>query len=267
MKQKNKVYQRKKLRTDMLDEQNKPKFCQKYDFGISLNKENLKNNKFLVVNAPFLDELGSVCAREIKNILCCELKQFFNIKKYKKILFVGLGNETITADSLGPKILKKLFMSKGLDFECQTFGISPSVEAKTGLETADVIKAIANEFKPDLVVLFDTLASAKIERLGCSFQLNTKGISAGSGVGNFNKKIDKKFLKINCLAVGVPFMIYAESLANIIKENKSKLKNLVLTPNNIDRQINVCAEIIADCFNEVLFPTLTEEEIKNLTSC
>lgn len=267
MEQKNKVYQRKRLRTDMLDEQNIPRFCQKYDFDITLSKENTKNNKFLVVNAPFLDELGFVCAREIKNILCAELKQFFNIKKHKKILFIGLGNENITADSLGPKILKKLFMSKDLNFECQTFGLSPSVEAKTGLETADVIRAIANEFKPNLVVLFDTLASAKIERLGCSFQLNTKGISAGSGVGNFNKKIDKKFLKADCLAVGVPFMIYAENLAKIIKENKSKLKNLVLTPNNIDRQINVCAEIIADCFNQTLFPTLTDEEIKNLISC
>ena len=62
-------------------------------------------------------------------------------------------------------------------------------------------------------------------------------------------------------------MIYAENLSKIISASKSKLKNLVLTPNNIDRQINNCAEIIADCFNEVLFPELSKEELKNLIGC
>ncbi|MBO4412721.1 MAG: GPR endopeptidase [Clostridia bacterium] len=224
-------------------------------------------NLKIIVNATFLDELGSVCAKKVKEILSFELKNFFNIKKYKKVLFIGLGNESITADSLGPKIIKRLFMSNKLDFECQTFGLSPSVEAKTGIETADIIKALTIELKPDLVVIFDTLASSKLERLGCSFQLNTKGISAGSGVGNLNKNINKKNLNTNSITVCVPFMIYAENLSKIISASKSKLKNLVLTPNNIDRQINNCAEIIADCFNEVLFPELSKEELKNLIGC
>lgn len=254
----------KQNRTDMQDE---IVGCGNFlatSYGVSISRIKRNGHIYSIINAPNLDIVGSRCAKYVEFLIKNELENVFKIKEYKNIIFFGLGNENITADALGGKVVKKLFVSKDLEFDCQTCAVCPSVQAKTGLETADIIKAITKEFQPDLVVFFDTLASSTIERLGCCFQINNEGIAAGSGVGNINKMMNKKFLGTNCIVCGVPFMIYADK---VIKSNKKDILNdFVLTPKNIDRQINNCAEIISNSFNYALFPELSKEEINNIIS-
>lgn len=265
------LYRKLNNRTDMLDEQNLPlDEAIKYDFDITISRKQSARKKFSIINSPNLDLLGYKCASYVEFLLSTELNEFFKIKKYKKILYFGLGNDKITADALGSLIIKNLFMSNGLDFKHQTAGVCPSVQAKTGLETAEIIKSICEKFKPDLAIMFDTLASNSIVRLGNSFQINNDGIAAGSGVGSLNRFMNKKYLGCECLVVGVPFMIYAENFLSEmeIKKNKNAniLEELVLTPKNIDRQVNNCGEIIANAFNNIFFPELSKEDIKNLIS-
>ena len=68
-----------------------------------------------------------------------------------KILSVGLGNEDVTPDALGPKVLKNLQMTRHLQGEygeefCKAHGlpvlsgIAPGVLAQTGMETAEILK-------------------------------------------------------------------------------------------------------------------------------
>ena len=258
---------RNKARTDMFDEQGEMGESFIYDYEIELSRKKRGKKFFSIINAPNLDFYGNACARYVEFLLKNELEQHFMVNEYENILYFGLGNDEITADAFGEKVVKRLFISNGIDFTYQTAAVCPSVEAKTGLETAEIVKAIVQNFQPDLVVFFDTLASGSITRLGCSFQINNDGIAVGSGVGNFNKFMNKKFLGVECLVLGVPFMIYAE---NFIKEievnikNKNALKDLVMTPKNIDRQISICAQIVSNAFNTLLFPELSEEEIKNI---
>ena len=260
---------RKNARTDMYDEQGKEGERFIYDFEIELFRKKVGKKVFSIINAPNLDFYGDSCAKYIEFLLKNELEQHFKVKDYENILYFGLGNNQITADAFGENVVKNLFISNGIDFAFQTAAVCPSVEAKTGLKTAEIVKAIVEKFKPDLVVFFDTLASASIVRLGCSFQINNDGIAVGSGVGNFNKFMNKKFLGVECLVVGVPFMVYAN---NFIKEvdsnnkNRNLLKNLVMTTKNIDRQIILTAQIVSNAFNNLLFPQLSEDEIKNIMS-
>lgn len=251
----------KKCRTDMFDEKFSVGKVEEYDYGVSVNRFTRNKHKFSIITAPQLDLIGLTCAKYVEHLIKEELKSNFLIKNYNKILFVGLGNDEITADALGGKTIKKLFFSNGLKFKSQTAGICPSVQAKTGLETANIIKSVVKEFNPNLVIFIDTLASNFVERLGCSFQINNSGIAAGSGVGNANKFMNKKFLGTNCLVIGIPFMIFAD---NLIKNEISS--ELVLTPKNIDRQINNCAEILSNALNEVFFPELSKDEINNIIS-
>lgn len=271
MSKKAKIYNKISKRTDMFDERNLPlDEPLKYDFGITISRKQSGRKKFSIINAPELDFIGYKCANYVEFLINNELIEFYNIQKYKSILYFGLGNDKITADALGGEIIKRLFMSNGLDFKFQTAGVCPSVQAKTGLETAEIIKSICEKFKPDLIILFDTLASNSIVRLGNSFQINNDGLAAGSGVGNSNKFMNKKFLGADCIVIGVPFMIYAENFLDEInascKSKKQLLKELVLAPKNIDRQVANCSEIIAGALNNIFFPELSKEDIKNLIS-
>ena len=271
MNKKTSIYNKILNRTDMFDEQHLPlDESIKYDFGITISRKQSGKKKFSIINAPDLDFIGYKCASYVEFLINNELIEFYNIQKHKSILYFGLGNDKITADALGGEIIKRLFMSNGLDFKYQTAGVCPSVQAKTGLETAELIKSICEKFKPDLVVLFDTLASNSIMRLGHSFQINNEGLAAGSGVGSCNKFMNKKFLGCDCIVIGVPFMIYAESFLDEIqyknKVKKNLLRELVLAPKNIDRQVSNCGEIIASALNNIFFPELSKEDIKNLIS-
>ena len=257
------ILNKKQSRVDMFDEREKVNSFEKLPFNVEISKFNSKKNVYTIVNAWDLHFLGTKCALFVENLLKEQLLSVYHIANFKKILFVGLGNEGITADSLGAKVIKKLFFSSKLNFEIQTCGFCPSVSAKTGMETAETIKAVCMSVCPDLVVFIDTLASNRLERLGCSFQINNEGIAAGSGVGNINKFMNKRFLKTNCIVVGVPFMIYPQNLLKV-KMSKYDYENLVLTPKNIDTEIEFCSEIIANAFNGALFPELSKDEIKNL---
>lgn len=266
----NKAVLRKNLsRTDMYDEQGNAGENFSYDYEIEINRKNIGKKVYSIINSPNLDFYGNKCANYVEFLLKNELENRFCIEKYKNILYFGLGNDEITADAFGEKVVKRLFISNSIDFEYQTSAICPSVQAKTGLQTAEVVRAIVQKFEPDLVVFFDTLASNSITRLGCSFQINNDGIAVGSGVGNFNKFMNKKFLGCDCLVVGVPFMIYAENFITEINskiKNKNLLKELVMTPKNIDRQVVVCSQIVANAFNSLFFQELTKEEIENIMS-
>ena len=54
----------------------------------------------------------------------------------------------------------------------------------TGVESAELVRAMTDRLRPDAVIVVDALACAEPERLGCTVQLTDTGITPGSGVGN-----------------------------------------------------------------------------------
>lgn len=133
------------------------------------------------------------------------------------LLVVGLGNRCITSDSLGPLVVDGL----EVDYHIQTgqgrdggmCAVIPGVMADTGLETADIIRGIAKQVKPSAVIAIDALAARNISRLNTTIQLSDRGINPGSGVGNHRVGINKDNIGVPVLALGVPTVIDAFTIA------------------------------------------------------
>lgn len=163
------------------------------------------------------------------------------------LLVVGLGNAQVTPDALGPEVLKHLKITvyepkkkendrtnrdttngdrkewnKSLDVEnCRTgwdgksqddertilTGIVPGVMAQTGMETAQIMRGIVRETKPDLVIAIDALAARSIRRLGTTIQVTDTGIHPGSGVGNHRHGLTRESLGVPVIAIGVPTVV------------------------------------------------------------
>ena len=144
------------------------------------------------------------------------------------VLAVGLGNEQITPDSLGPRAVRKLLITrhiKDMDqnlFLSAGFGclsaIVPGVLGQTGIETAEIVKNVVREIKPKCVVIIDALASRRLSRLATTVQLSDTGITPGSGVSNKRSELSEKTLGAPVVSVGVPTVVDAATLAYDILE-------------------------------------------------
>src|SRR5690625_6433576 len=84
----------------------------------------------------------------------------------------------------------------------------------TGMETSDIILSVIDRFKPDFVIVIDALASRSIERINETIQITDTGIHPGSGVGNKRKELSRETLGIPVIAVGVPTVVDAVTIAS-----------------------------------------------------
>lgn len=226
-------------------------------------------------NADLSDGRIEVLAQELLKLLPQE----------GTVLVAGLGNESITPDALGPKCLslllstrhikKELAKSLGLVPLRPVAGIVPGVLGKTGIETAEIIEAVAKKIEPCALIVVDALASRKLSRLGTTVQLTDTGISPGSGVGNTRTEISAKTLGIPVVAIGVPTVVDGATLAFDLLESagadaQSAIKRLsdsgnerfmMVTPKEIDLVIERAAQLIAMGINSAMQREMALEDI------
>ena len=87
-------------------------------------------------------------------------------KKENKILVIGLGNRNIVSDALGPSVVNHIEVNNHLEnIETKIASLALGVMAQTGIETSDLLSSICKQFKPDLVILIDALATKSIKRI------------------------------------------------------------------------------------------------------
>lgn len=186
-------------------------------------------------------------------------------QKAKRVLVVGMGNRYITSDALGPATIEKIDALKiSSGGKVKLVKLSPGVEASSGMESYDFVKAISKEFKPDIIIAVDSLCSKEHKRLGLSFQFSSAGIVPGSASGNNNCTLTKEALGVPVLAVGVPLVVYLGSvvvsaLKNIKPLNHNDLKVLneitsdaIYSPKDIDILVEICSKIISNAIEEAL---------------
>jgi spore protease len=154
-----------------------------------------------------------------------EKNDFCNEDDLPSILVVGLGNPQVTPDALGPRVITQLQVTRhlngqyGEDF-CKKrklpviSAIIPGVMAQTGMETAEILKGVIDQTRPELLIVIDALAARSVHRLGTTIQLTDTGIHPGSGVGNHRHSLTKETLGIPVLAIGVPTVVGAAAIVH-----------------------------------------------------
>lgn len=189
-----------------------------------------------------------------------------------RILVVGLGNDEVSADSLGARTVRRLAVSsaevreKGSRGELMACAVG--VEGMTGIKSAEAVEGLCMKLKPTAVFIVDALATAEPCRLGSSFQLTTAGIAPGSGVGRDRARIDRTVTGAPVVAVGVPMVLamptvlrnfteeYAAAtggkgdeykLRSIITEKR--LGGLLVAPKDIVRVVENAALLLAGALN------------------
>ena len=182
---------------------------------------------YLTLEASRLAEKDENYHREVSEELAKQLKLLIQEQELKKptILVVGLGNRLATPDSLGPRVVDNLSMTRPLGKEygedfmrekglLSVSGIVPGVMGQTGMESAEIVKGVVEETRPDLVIVVDALAARSVRRLGTTIQLTDTGIQPGSGVGNHRHEMTRESLGVPVFAIGVPTVVGAAAIVH-----------------------------------------------------
>lgn len=155
------------------------------------------------------------------SVLAGELKKMLPDVKSLNALVVGLGNDKVTPDALGPLTIDSIAATRHyfLTYKDQiqegvgcVSAITPGVMGDTGIESADIIQGVINEIKPDVVIVIDALAARNTDRINTTIQLSDTGICPGAGMGNHRKGLNKENTGINVIAIGVPTVIDSATL-------------------------------------------------------
>lgn len=171
---------------------------------------------YIEISFPDYKQQGVIVEELTKN-----LKPLIDKIDYPKILMVGLGNQFLTNDAIGPRTLRDLRITHFLDDEeklsnrfYDILGIVPGVMVQTGMESAAIVKALVEKENIDLVIVVDALCARNYHKLAHVIQINDVGINPGSGIGNYRQAINEKTIGAKVIAIGVPTVIYASSLVS-----------------------------------------------------
>ena len=183
-------------------------------------------------NVNYHDHNVSKMLENIVAGVLLELIENRNLKG-KKALIVGLGNDNITPDAIGPYVIDNIIVTRHLDLNEELHdgysvvsALSPGVMGTTGIETYDIIEAVRNKINVDYIIVVDALASSSISRVNRTIQITDTGIQPGSGVGNKRKEISFNTMRIPVFAVGIPTVVDAVTIASNTLEYVIKHLNL-----------------------------------------
>ncbi len=179
--------------------------------------------KYITVEIPDINVANEEDEEKISQILAEQIKELIDSDFSKSVLVVGLGNEDVTPDALGPKVIKNIDVTRHILNFAKEFAksntrevsaIAPGVLGTTGIETSEIISSIVKNVKPDILIVIDSLASSSIHRIGSTIQLSNTGITPGSGVRNKREGINKNNMKVPVIAIGVPCVVDMATITN-----------------------------------------------------
>lgn len=207
---------------------------------LAVEKDIVDKSYKLIEFTDLLDKL------KIKKELMKNIKYFVKKRKKQHIFIVGLGNEDNTADSIGPKVIKKIkvnshFSDYGIITKNKISALEPGVLGTTGINTKRIIESVTNEIKPDLVIIIDSYVTKDFKYLNKSIQITDKGITPGSGFSSKENEISFNTLHIPVLVIGV---------ATAIEINKYN-KSYIVSTKDIDLYVKEISDVISDSLNTV----------------
>ena len=238
---------------------------------------------YLTLEAPAMALPDEEYHKEISEELAKQLKTLLpEPEKEPSIMVVGLGNRDVTADALGPNVVDNLVITRHMVKEYGKAAyekrhvpvisaLIPGVMAKTGMESAEIIKGVVEKTKQDVVLVIDALAARSTKRLNRTIQITDTGIHPGSGVGNYRNSITRESMGVPVIAVGVPTVVDAATivgdvfqrlfagmetelcmLQEEVQNSMGEIYNMYVTGKDVDYEIKQISHIICDAINGAL---------------
>lgn len=220
---------------------------------------------YITMEIPDPNPEDEVLYREVTQEICRYLLRL--LKKYKpsSVLVAGLGNRDITPDALGPRVVKQLHVTRHIAVNfgkhmvpgggsCVLSSIAPGVMGQTGMETLEIIQGIVRQTRPDLIMAVDALAARSLKRLNSTIQITDTGICPGSGVFNDRKGLNRETLGVPVIGIGIPTVvdaatIAAEALGEECTEGFGCLREMFVTPKDVDETLKILSDTVARSIN------------------
>lgn len=205
---------------------------------------------------------------DVVDVISSKIKLFSDKYFGKRIVVAGIGNRNITADSIGPKSVDRIIVTRALENtefisrDClgNVSAIAADVFGVTGIESAELIEGIAYVLNPALIIVIDALATTSLSRLCKTVQISNTSLTPGGGVDNARKQISPENMNVPIISIGVPTVI---DVCHIVKNDIATEydKSLVAMPARIDDATDVGAKLIAFSLNKALHNNLSVNEI------
>ena len=227
---------------------------------------------YITVETEKSYEIGEPAFEEIAFLLADRLKEM--LAGQKRLLILGVGNPSITPDSIGAKAVERLMVTRPLadrpDEYAEVAAIAAPVFGISGIESAELAEGLVKTLRPDGVILIDAMATGRLERLCKTIQLANVGLTPGGGVDNARKEISKATLGVPVLSIGMPTVVDCRVLLrHAVGEDWEKYgvnlhpyqDSLIATPRQMELATDMGARIIAFAINKALHGDLSTEEI------
>ena len=239
---------------------------------------------YITIGTP---PLGSVSGYDAESVEAAAREIASLLPEAGGVLVIGLGNTRITPHALGPRaasavlatrhITRELADRTGLGPLREVSVLSPGVLGQTGMETGEIIRAVVRELSPAAVITVDALASARLDRLGCTVQMTDTGITPGSGVGNARARIDRETTGVPVISIGIPTVDDALTLAAELTDRSPQEQELeknvephgermIVTPREIDLLVEHAAKLVGLAIGRALQPHIPIQDMLALTA-
>lgn len=174
-----------------------------------------------------------------------------------KLCIVGIGNDDLSADALGPetvhnlplKILSELGAAENFREVCS---LVPGTALTNNIDTEVIVKGVVHAIGADCVLLVDSLTAKESSRLFNTIQISTAGglIPRQSG-----RKADWDALGIPVISLGVPVTIPLSTLMPHQEQSHS-----LFTSTEVASVIASAARIIAYALLRMCWPSKSKAE-------
>jgi spore protease len=209
---------------------------------------------------------------------------YCKVKDNDTCLIIGIGNSKIISDALGSKTIENIIVTRHMylinNVDNKRYRnvsvLEPNVLGVTGIDSFEIIKNVVKEIKPNFVIAIDSLCARTIERLNCTIQITSTGITPGSGIGNSKEELSFSTLNVPVIAIGVPTVVEASVIVadtinyllkkiGYMKENVNNLKDKLKPVHKIN-YLNSISELSPEEKREVLgyIGMLSDDDLKTL---
>ncbi len=249
-------------------------------FVANENTEMCRKGTYITVYTPKIYLLEPAEQRKLSSVVSFEISRLFRqhlsggIKTDTSVLIVGIGNREITSDAVGPLTSDKVEVTRHIQkmnsrvFErmgmCSISAIACGVMGETGMDTAEIIKGIAEKTKPDILVAVDALAAKECKTLGSAIQISDSGIAPGAGIGNRQIEINSDTMGIPVIALGIPTVVSAATLIGdtltrknilsdeLLEDVLSETKKFFVAPKECDMLCISASDVLSSAINDAL---------------